>query len=67
MIGSLTLKVVEQPTQETWRQYYNGPHAGFIDVALALKECPWLVGHGAGITLKLPADLTVNSYDSPST
>jgi hypothetical protein len=64
MSGSLTLNVVEQATPETWRQYYNGPHAGFIDVALALKECPWLVGHGAGITLTLPAELTINDGDA---
>ncbi len=35
---------------ETWRRYYNGPNAGLIDVEVARREVPWLVGESSGVT-----------------
>ncbi len=63
MNGSITIVPSEQQQFETWRRYYNGPHAGLIDVALAKTECPWLVGSGAGVTISCSQDGTGFHFD----
>ena len=38
---------------ETWIRYFNGPNAGFIDMELAKKEMPWLIGIPLSYTLTI--------------
>ena len=59
-----TLEGKTQDIPETWVRFYNGPNAGFVDVELARKEMPWLIGEGASITLSSPR-ITANTA-SPS-
>jgi hypothetical protein len=49
---------------ETWRRFYNGPNAGLIDVEVASREMPWLVGVSpSGITLNTQQPAAWNSLD----
>ena len=50
-VFSLTVPADAVVTPETWLRYYNGPHAGLIDVETARREMPWLVGASASLTL----------------
>lgn len=36
---------------ETWKRFYNGPNAGFINIEIARKEMPWLIGEGVSVTI----------------
>ncbi len=50
----ITLDCREPRVSEIWDRFYNGPNAGLIDVELARKEMPWLIGEGASIVLSGP-------------
>ncbi len=49
---SATIRPEPQRLLDTWLRYYNGPNAGMIDVELARREVPWLVGESVSITIK---------------
>ena len=60
---TLECRLIDIP--ETWRRFYNGPNAGLIDVELAHKEMPWLIGEGASVELSALGN-TINTTSSSS-
>jgi hypothetical protein len=46
---------------ELWSRFYNGPNAGLIDVALARKEMPWLIGEGMSVQLSSSATSNITT------
>ena len=65
MNTSVTVVPIEQPESETWRKFYNGPHAGLIDVEAATKEMPWLIGMGRAATVDTNNRAVVCRHDLP--
>jgi hypothetical protein len=54
MNGSATFTHDPGSVQQTWRQFYNGPNAGLIDVELARREMPGLIGEAATVVFNPP-------------
>jgi len=50
----ISLDCREVHVSEVWNRFYNGPNAGLIDVEVARKEMPWLIGEGTSVQLSSP-------------
>lgn len=53
-MNSITITAGGVQLTETWQRFYNGPHAGRIDMDLAERDAPWLVGASPSVTLMCP-------------
>lgn len=65
MDQSSTVETGGAELAETWRRFYNGPNRGLIDVEVATREMPWLVGLSSGVTLDIRHQPLPQQTDSP--